>query len=60
MPLPRDELVAKVEQALSEGLDVQPELNIHELAEFVVDHVRQQPAPVLDRQQVIAQRLKEI
>lgn len=71
MPLRRDELVQRVEEALEEGLchphqpaleGIDGALDLHELAIFVVDYVRQ-PHPAahgMDRQQVIAQRLEEL
>lgn len=69
MVLERDRLVEKVEMALKEGLAhpnqphlvaIEGELDVHELAAFVVDYVRQPPPASADRQQVIAQRLKEL
>lgn len=65
MALPEDALIKRVEDALAEGAaqltGVDGKLDLHELAVFVVGYVRKpQPTGPLDRQQVIAERLKEL
>lgn len=59
MPLQHAQLVKRVEDALKEGLG--SDLDLHELAEFVVDYVKQpQTTGPMDRRQIIAERLKEL
>lgn len=53
-----DELIVKIEEALTDGL--QRELDVHDLAVFIVEHVRKPPPQSMSRQEIVAQRLKEI